>query len=98
MAVDGGGEKVVLTLEGAWARRNLQPLRDALARAAAQGKPLCIVFSEVSHIDSAFVALMMISAPAFAEGFEMVDASPAVRRTLRHHRALYLLNPPCPRP
>ena len=85
------GDTDTLTLAGPWARQNLQPLRDALTEAAATARRLRLVLRDVTHVDTAFVGLLMLAPRAFPGGVELVDASPAVARALRRHRAAHLL-------
>jgi N-acetylglucosaminyldiphosphoundecaprenol N-acetyl-beta-D-mannosaminyltransferase len=66
------GDTCTLTLTGPWAARNLQPLRDALAQAARDAPALRLDVSDVTHVDSAFVGLMMLAPRAFPRGVEWV--------------------------
>jgi hypothetical protein len=47
----------------------------------------------VTHVDSAFIGLAMIALRAFPQGVEWVDTPRAIARTLRRHRAAWLLAP-----
>jgi len=83
----------VLALEGAWTEPSLQPLRDALTRLAALAdKPLWISLREVSHVDSAFIGLLMLAPRAFPSGLRIVDVRPAVQRCFERHGAGHLLS------
>src|SRR5437763_951017 len=59
------GDTDTLTLAGPWARHNLQPLRDALTEAAATARRLRLVLRDVTHVDTAFVGLLMLAPRAF---------------------------------
>jgi N-acetylglucosaminyldiphosphoundecaprenol N-acetyl-beta-D-mannosaminyltransferase len=85
------GDTCTVTLSGPWAARNLQPLRDALAQAAAGSSRLRVVMREVTHVDSACIGVLMLAPRAFPLGFELVDVPRPIARTLRRHRAGWLL-------
>src|SRR5262249_11385773 len=87
------GGTCTLTLAGPWAVRNLQPLRDALAQAARDAGSLRLDVSDVTHVDSACIGLLMLAPRAFPGGVEWVGTTPALVRTLRRHRADWLLAP-----
>ena len=94
LQVDASRGECTMALSGAWTRRTLQPLREALAQAAATQSKLTLAMRGVTHIDSGFVGLLMICPPAFARGVSIVDPSRAVVRSLRRHGVAYLLAEP----
>ena len=51
----------ILTLGGAWSESNLAPLREHLAQAARVGGDLTINLDQVTHVDSAFLGLMLLA-------------------------------------
>ncbi len=87
------GDVCTLSLTGAWTQSNLQPLRTALTKGAASARRLRLVLYDVSHVDSAFIGLLMLAPRAFPLGMEIVGAQPALVRRLRRHRADHLLAP-----
>lgn len=94
LVVHTAGGTCTLRLSGAWARSNLQPLRSALAQAAAAGVTrLVCVLREVSHIDSAFIGLLMLAPHAFPLGVALAEVPAPVARQLRWHGAQWLLRP-----
>jgi N-acetylglucosaminyldiphosphoundecaprenol N-acetyl-beta-D-mannosaminyltransferase len=94
LAAATAGDTCTLTLAGPWAASNLQPLRDALAAAALEARALRVSMRGVTHVDSAFIGLMMLAPRAFPRGVEWVDTPPAIVRTLRRQRAGWLLAEP----
>jgi N-acetylglucosaminyldiphosphoundecaprenol N-acetyl-beta-D-mannosaminyltransferase len=93
LARETAGDAATLTLAGAWGQRNLQPLRDALAALVGPTRRLRVVMRDVSHVDSAFIGLLMLAPRAFPLGVELVEPQPGVVRTLRRYRAADLLAP-----
>jgi N-acetylglucosaminyldiphosphoundecaprenol N-acetyl-beta-D-mannosaminyltransferase len=92
--VHTAGGTCTLRLSGAWARANLQPLRSALAHAAAAGATRLVCgLREVSSIDSAFIGLLMLAPRAFPLGVALSEVPPPVARQLRWHGAEWLLRP-----
>jgi N-acetylglucosaminyldiphosphoundecaprenol N-acetyl-beta-D-mannosaminyltransferase len=91
VALSIDGDTATLTLAGPWGERNLQPVRDALAEAAASAARLRLAMAAATHVDSAFIGLLMIAPRAFRLGVEWIDTPPALQRTLRRHRAGWLL-------
>jgi len=94
LAQQHAGDTWTLMLGGPWGARNLQPLRDVLARAQSEGVArVRLVMRDATHVDSAFIGLLMIAPRAFAHGVEWVDTPRRIARTLRLHRAGWLLAP-----
>jgi N-acetylglucosaminyldiphosphoundecaprenol N-acetyl-beta-D-mannosaminyltransferase len=87
------GDTCTITLAGPWGARNLQPLRDALAASARQARALRLVMRDATHVDSACIGLLMLAPRAFPRGVAWIDTPPAIARTLRRHRAAWLLAP-----
>lgn len=54
------GSLYVISLQGAWTRANSAVLRWSLSQAAQAGKDVRLDMTAVSHIDSAFVGLVML--------------------------------------
>ncbi len=50
----------VVRMRGVLTRRNVEPLRDFFARAVLAGKDVRLEMEEVTHVDSAFVGLVML--------------------------------------
>jgi N-acetylglucosaminyldiphosphoundecaprenol N-acetyl-beta-D-mannosaminyltransferase len=50
----------VIRIEGAWGRDNLAPLRQCCSRAVQAGRNIRLDLTGVSHVDSAFVGLVML--------------------------------------
>jgi N-acetylglucosaminyldiphosphoundecaprenol N-acetyl-beta-D-mannosaminyltransferase len=94
VTAETAGSTCTLRLRGAWTLANLQPLRTALAQAAASGATrLVCAMREVSHVDAAAVGLLMLAPRAFPLGLSLVDVPPRIARHLRWHGAGYLLHP-----
>jgi N-acetylglucosaminyldiphosphoundecaprenol N-acetyl-beta-D-mannosaminyltransferase len=55
-----GEREWTITLRGAWTRANLTRLRSCFAAAAQSGKEVRLDMTAVSHVDSAFVGLVML--------------------------------------
>jgi len=87
------GGHCTLTLRGGWTAERLAPLRAALAQAAASAGRLTLVLRDATHVDSAFIGLLMLAPRAFAGGVDIVEASPRVARLFRLHCADFLLAP-----
>ena len=83
-----------LHLRGAWTAANLDPLRHAFAAAAARPGALRLDVSQVTHIDSAAVALLCLLWAHFARGAHVLHVSevaPNVERVIRYCCAEYVL-------
>lgn len=94
--VERSAGTTTLSLKGAWAHANLQPLREALAQAERNGDALTVVMAGVSHVDSAFVGLLLLAYGRFSgspAAFHMQGANPRVARLVRFHGAAFLLAP-----
>jgi N-acetylglucosaminyldiphosphoundecaprenol N-acetyl-beta-D-mannosaminyltransferase len=57
---DDGEQCVELRLRGAWCRENLSPLRRAFSNATRYGRDIRVDLSGVSHVDAAFLGLIML--------------------------------------
>lgn len=83
-----------ITLNGAWEEGNLSPLRNAFARATETPVSIHLDFANVSAIDSACIALLMLlygHQSKIGKGFFLCNVQPAVRRLLHLFCATYLL-------
>ncbi len=83
-----------LRLAGAWGERNLQPLREALAQAAAERANVSIDFERLSHIDPAVMGLIMIARghqSRCGRRLDIISVSARIRRIFRLYCAEYLL-------
>jgi N-acetylglucosaminyldiphosphoundecaprenol N-acetyl-beta-D-mannosaminyltransferase len=89
------GNKIVLELCGAWCENNLMPLRQAFSSVSLQGRNVCIDLTEVSHVDSAFLGLVMLLRATQAKGelgFSLLGLKASVARSFRYANAEYLLS------
>jgi N-acetylglucosaminyldiphosphoundecaprenol N-acetyl-beta-D-mannosaminyltransferase len=61
-SIEAGDRKhvYVIALRGGWTRANIAVLRRAFSQAAQSGKNVRLEMTEVSHVDSAFVGLVML--------------------------------------
>jgi N-acetylglucosaminyldiphosphoundecaprenol N-acetyl-beta-D-mannosaminyltransferase len=83
-----------LHLRGAWTAANLHPLRQAFTNAAMRPGALRLDVSQVSHLDSAAVALLCLLWAHFARGAHVLQVSevtPGVERVIRYCCAEYVL-------
>lgn len=87
-----------LVLGGAWTRDGLAPLRQALKEIflVEFARELRLDLSDVTHVDSHFIGLVMLARSAFGQGLRVESASQAVRKIFRYHAADYLLNSSSP--
>jgi N-acetylglucosaminyldiphosphoundecaprenol N-acetyl-beta-D-mannosaminyltransferase len=93
-AIEDDGQNLVLRLAGAWTRANVAPLRECFSRSATAGRDLRLELNDVTYVDSAVVALlMMLRASQAAAGRQLSLVSPQVhvRRVIRYCCAEYLL-------
>ncbi len=95
-SVEIGGDNGItrLTLAGAWNRSNDAALRKSLAEVAALGRPVEIDLSQVSYVDPAVVALLLLlRGHCLRNGFsmEIVNSSRVVTKILRYCCAEFLL-------
>ena len=73
---------------------NLQPLREVCASATATPFHIRLDFSDVTHMDSASIALLMLlygHQSKIGYEFSMINVTPEVKRVLRLFCADYLL-------
>lgn len=54
------GSETIIRLSGAWVRDNLMPLRECFSSATHANKDIRIELEQVSHVDSAFIGLLML--------------------------------------
>lgn len=87
------GQGVRLILGGAWTLDQLGPLRRVLKDLSldAQGQRLTVDLTQVTHVDSHFIGLMMLAKGVFDQGLSLEGASPQVAKVFRYHVADYLL-------
>lgn len=88
------GSHCIITAGGAWEDSNLAPLRDIFASATATPFHIQLDFSEVTHIDSACIALLMLlygHQSKIKHGFSIRKTRPEIKRCLRLFCADYLL-------
>jgi N-acetylglucosaminyldiphosphoundecaprenol N-acetyl-beta-D-mannosaminyltransferase len=81
------GSQCAITLRGAWTRENIGPLRDCLSAAASRGRDVRLELAEVTYVDSAFVALVMLLHAHQTQSrrrLTVVSASAPVRRVIRY--------------
>jgi N-acetylglucosaminyldiphosphoundecaprenol N-acetyl-beta-D-mannosaminyltransferase len=84
-----------ISLQGRWCRADLAPLRAALADAVHRGECLELNVGAVSDIDAAFLGLVCIARGALGEQkLAVTEPTPALRRTMRHFGAEFLLDAP----
>jgi N-acetylglucosaminyldiphosphoundecaprenol N-acetyl-beta-D-mannosaminyltransferase len=87
-------DEYVISLSGAWTRKNIAPLRDCFAKALLAGKGVRLDVGEVTHVDSAFVGLtILLQGYQKEQGrtFRVVAPQETVRRVIRYCCAEYLL-------
>ena len=95
LAFDGSAS--VLVLRGAWVSRDLAPLRQALAQAAADARPLRLDLRALTHLDSAVTGLLsLLWAHRRQAGrpWQLDGIHPNARRYLQLACAEYLLAAP----
>lgn len=88
------GSNCSITASGAWEDGNLQPLREVFTSATATPFHIQLDFSEVTHIDSACIALLLLLSGHQSKikyGFSLSNTSPEIKRLLRLFCADYLL-------
>jgi N-acetylglucosaminyldiphosphoundecaprenol N-acetyl-beta-D-mannosaminyltransferase len=76
-----------LRLHGAWCDRNLDPVRAAFAAAAARNEDVTLDLAQVSHVDSAFLGLVLLLSGAqrrCRRSLTVTSARPVVRRTFHY--------------
>lgn len=83
----------VVRLRGAWTMRNIGPLRECFAKAIGAGKDMRLEMGGVTHVDSAFVGLIMLlhgHQQRQQRRLSIASAREPVRRILRYCCAEYL--------
>ncbi len=88
------GSNCMITASGAWEESNLQSLREVFASATATPFHIRLDFSEVTHIDSACIALLMLlygHQSKINYGFSLRKTRPEIKRLLHLFCANYLL-------
>ncbi len=86
--------ELVMRLRGAWARSNLQPLREAFAEAAASQQDLRLDLQNVSYLDAAFLALVLLLYGAQRTNGRRLICGPvnqSVRRIFKYGCSEFLL-------
>ena len=99
--VDHGAATTVVHLRGAWAHSNLGPVRRAFTDVVGCVNSLRLDLSAVTHVDSAFVALLgLLKAHRDQNGqqTEIIGVLPSVRRVFGYCCALFLLDAQAPKP
>ena len=88
------GSNCTITASGAWEESNLQSLREVFTSATATPFHIQLDFSEVTHIDSACIALLMLlygHQSKISYGFSLRKTRPGIKRLLHLFCASYLL-------
>lgn len=88
------GSNCTITASGAWEESNLQSLREVFISATATPFHIQLDFSEVTHIDSACIALLMLlygHQSKIKYGFSLRKTRPGIKRLLHLFCASYLL-------
>lgn len=86
-------EEYTLALRGAWTRANIGQLRRGFADAAHSGKDVRLDMTAVSHVDSAFVGLVMVLRSHLQQRGRRLSiwpVPPAVRRVMEYCCAEFL--------
>jgi N-acetylglucosaminyldiphosphoundecaprenol N-acetyl-beta-D-mannosaminyltransferase len=93
--IDAAGKEGVVRLAGAWTAGNLGPLRAAFADIASGEGAVHLDLSEVTHLDTAAIALICLlrghCAGQARRGWRMSGVGAPLRRLLRHACADYLV-------
>lgn len=88
------GKNFIIRLQGAWTQQNIAPLRDCFFNAVLAGKDVKMEMGGVTHVDSAFVGLvMLLQGHQMQYGRKVLLDSPQqpVRRVLKYCCVEYLL-------
>lgn len=91
-----GAGSAKLTLAGAWAARDVEPLRAVLTEAASDQRRLMLDLRGLTHADPLLIGLLSLLWSHLArEGrpWSCVGVHPVARRCLRHSCAEYLVEP-----
>ena len=89
-----GDDAIEIRLDGAWVRATLGPLRDALSQGAASGVCVSLTLREVTEVDGAFVALLMLARGRMGPArLRIWQAPPVARSIFWYNAAEFLLEP-----
>jgi N-acetylglucosaminyldiphosphoundecaprenol N-acetyl-beta-D-mannosaminyltransferase len=89
-----GENDIAIRLGGAWIRATLEPLRHALRQAAIPGIRVSLMLREVTDVDGAFIALLMLARGRLgAAHLRILEAPPVVRSIFCYNAAEFLLEP-----
>ena len=86
-------QRTLLKLRGAWVDTDLDPLRQALTIAQQRATNLALGLAGVSHVDSGFIALVMLARGGQARPGRLLvgGATPEVTNIFRRNGAVFLL-------
>jgi N-acetylglucosaminyldiphosphoundecaprenol N-acetyl-beta-D-mannosaminyltransferase len=87
------GQHYLVRLRGAWTRRNIAPLRECFSRAVLAGRNATLDMGEITHVDSAFVGLLMLlqgHQKQHGRRLLIVSLPEPVRRVIKYCCAEYL--------
>lgn len=87
------GIEIVVRLRGAWVQENLSPLRELFSTMILAAKNIKIEMDGVTHVDSAFVGLVMLLQSYQKEHdrqLQIVSPRHSVRRIIKYFCAEYL--------
>jgi len=87
------GESVI-RLRGAWAQANLNPLRECFSRAALADENIRIEMEQVTHVDSAFMGVLMLlygNRRRRTKRLSVVTGNKRLQRIFRYACAEFLL-------
>ena len=85
---------ISISIRGAWASRNLKPLRECFSRASRDGKDIRLEMRHVTFVDSAFVGLLMllyVELKRRGRRFSIGTIEENVRRVFHYSCAEFLL-------
>jgi N-acetylglucosaminyldiphosphoundecaprenol N-acetyl-beta-D-mannosaminyltransferase len=94
LRVEATANERTMHFKGAWHYNSLQPVRDALSEAAVNSANLRLDFSEISHITTEFLGLLMLARGYQARcgrKFCIVSTRPKIRRLFRLNCVEHLL-------
>ncbi len=89
------GDRVIIHLQGAWELGNLEPLRECFASFALSMKDVQVNLEKVSHVDSAFIGLLLLlygDRKRQTKCLSVTNARKKVRQIFRYGCAEYLLD------
>jgi len=82
-------DQICIELQGAYSFNNLDELRTSVIQHLSLGRPFRLKCSEVSHIDGAFLGLMLLIKRHLAardQTIQLIECSPAVQSILAFNR------------